>query len=196
METARFMKAVMLIDQGNAGDPVWETWQDRCWPRTYLYGLRMTQWLVKLYPHAPETAFLAARAQHICRWLVPRDSYPLGRRGYLEWRTRLYRLHAEKTVQLLSQVGYGSEVQAEVRRILMKRGLRRDEQVQWVEDAACLVFLEHYFAPFASGHSDEKIIDIVRKTWAKMSGQARQAALRLSLGARERGLVQQALAVD
>ena len=193
METGRFVLAVSLIDQANASDPVWETWQDQAWPRTYLYGLRMTHWLLRLHPEATEIAFLAARAQHVCRWLVPRNRYPKGRRGYLEWRTYLYRFHAEKTAQLMVQAGYGEQDIAEVRRILMKRGIRRDPQVQWVEDAACLVFLQYYFAPFASDYPDEKIIDIVRKTWAKMSAEAHQEAMKLPLGERERRLVQLAL---
>jgi len=193
MERARFVQAVSLIDQANACDPVWERWQDQAWPRTYLYGLRMTRWLLRLHPEASATAFLAARAQHICRWLVLRDRYPRGRRGYLEWRTYLYRFHAEKTAQLMLQAGYGEDEIAIVRRILMKRGLRRESQVQWVEDAACLVFLEYYFAPFASDYPDEKIIEIVGKTWTKMSERAREAALKLPLGQREGRLVRRAL---
>ena len=193
MDKERFLKAVALIDQANASDPEWETWQGRPYPRTYLYGVRMTRWLVKLDDRAPETAFLAARAQHICRWLVPRASYPRSRRGYLEWRTFLYRLHAEKTAQLLAAAGYDRPSIDQVRRILMKRGLKRDSQVQLVEDAACLVFLEYYFAPFAQGYADDKIIDIVRKTWKKMSPNAQRAALRLPLGSREMRLVERAL---
>ncbi len=193
MNKARFIHMVELIDQANAEDPVWETWQDQAWPRTYLYGVRMTGWLSRLYPRAPETAFIAARAQHICRWLVPRQSYPKGRRGYLEWRTYLYRFHAEKTKQLMSQAGYGEAAKAQVQRILMKRGLKRDPQVQWVEDAACLVFLQFYFAPFAHAYPDDKIVDIVSKTWAKMSDRARTEALGLPFGQREGGLIQQAL---
>ena len=106
MNRARFVKAVSLIDTANASDPDWETWQGKPYPKTFLYGLRMTAWLLQLDPKAPETAFLAARAQHTCRWLVPRDSYPRDRKGYLEWRTFLYRLHAEKAAQLLHQAGY------------------------------------------------------------------------------------------
>lgn len=195
MDTSRFLHAVRLIDQANAQDPEWEFWQGRAYPKTYLYGLRMTASLTRLEPKAPETAFLAARAQHTCRWLVPRESYPAGRRGYLEWRTLLYRLHADKAARLLAAAGYDEATIAQVQRILMKRGLNRDPQVQLVEDAACLVFLEHYFAPFAKAYSDEKIVEIVAKTWRKMSDNARQAARQLSLGEREAELVRQALEV-
>ncbi|MBN2701706.1 MAG: DUF4202 domain-containing protein [Methylothermaceae bacterium] len=193
MDKARFLQAVCLIDQANAQDPNWEDWRGEAYPGTYLYGLRMSQWLTRLEPRPPETAFLAARAQHVCRWLVPRSHYPAGRRGYLAWRTFLYRLHTEKAARLLEAAGYDETAVDRVRRILMKRGLNRDSQVQMVEDSACLVFLEYYFAPFAQDYSDEKVIDIVRKTWRKMSENARSAALQLSLGGREGRLVQAAL---
>ncbi|WP_022948941.1 DUF4202 domain-containing protein [Methylohalobius crimeensis] len=196
MDKGRFLYAVRLIDQANAQDPAWEDWRGEAYPGTYLYGLRMSQWLNRLAAEAPETAFLAARAQHVCRWLVPRSHYPAGRRGYLEWRTFLYRLHAEKAGRLLEAAGYDETAVDQVRRILMKRGLNRDSQVQMVEDSACLVFLEYYFAPFAKDYSDEKVVDIVAKTWRKMSENARSAALQLSLGGREGRLVQTALGGD
>ncbi len=193
MNRERFRRAVALIDQANAGDPEWEVWQERPYPCTYLYGLRMTEWLVKLDDRAPETAFLAARAQHVCRWLVPRDRYPRDRRGYLAWRTFLYRLHAEKTAALLKAAGYDPASIDQVRRILMKRGLKRDPQVQLVEDAACLVFLQYYFVPFARDYADEKIVAIVAKTWRKMSESAQRHALRLPLPERALRLVRQAV---
>lgn len=193
MDTSRFLHAVRLIDQANAQDPEWETWQGEGYPRTYLYGLRMTRWLTQLEPKAPEEAFLAARAQHTCRWLVPRRSYPPGRLGYLKWRTSLYQLHADKAAQLLKTAGYDQAAIACVRRILLKQGLKRDPQVQLVEDCACLVFLEYYFAPFAKDYSEDKIVEIVAKTWRKMSDKARQAALGLDLGEREAALVRRAL---
>lgn len=193
MDKLRFLKAVALIDQANAQDPNWESWQGKTYPKTYLYGLRMTTWLTRLAPKAPETAFLAARAQHTCRWLVPRSCYPPGRLGYLKWRTCLYQLHADKAAQLLKAAGYGSEAIVQVGRILQKQGLHRDRQVQLVEDAACLVFLEYYFAPFAKDHCDEKIIEILTKTWRKMSDQARREAVQLRFGEREVALLRQVL---
>lgn len=193
MEKLRFLRAVSLIDQANAQDPQWEFWQDGWYPKTYLYGLRMTSWLSQLEPRASEEVFLAARAQHICRWLVPRASYPSGRLGYLKWRTFLYQFHADKAAQLLKVAGYDEPSIACVQRILQKRGLQRDPQVQLVEDCACLVFLEHYFAPFAKEHSDDKIIEVLAKTWRKMSNKARQEALKLNLGQREVKLLRQAL---
>ncbi|BCX89541.1 hypothetical protein MIN45_P1914 [Methylomarinovum tepidoasis] len=193
LDQHRFVAAVSLIDQANASDPVWETQEGKSCPRTWLYGIRMTDWLVRLYPDAPETAFLAARAQHVCRWLIPRDRYPPGRKGYLAWRTFLYRLHGEKAAQLLRQAGYDESAIGQVKRILMKRSLRRDPQVQMVEDAACLTFLQYYFLPFARDYSDDKLIDILGKTWKKMSPKAQQAAMKLPLSGREARLVQQAL---
>lgn len=182
MNKNRFLRALALIDAANASDPNWETWQDQPFPKTYLYGQRMTEWLVQLYPGPPEATFLAARAQHTCRWLVPRHCYPKGRRGYLEWRSFLYRLHADKASQLLRAAGYDPNTIDQVKRILLKRGLHRDPQVQMVEDASCLVFLQFYFVPFARGYDQHKLIEIVRKTWKKMSESARHAALELDLG--------------
>ncbi|HHJ40441.1 MAG: hypothetical protein AXA67_08030 [Methylothermaceae bacteria B42] len=193
MNRARFVKAVSLIDTANASDPDWETWQGKPYPKTFLYGLRMTEWLLQLNPKPPETAFLAARAQHTCRWLVPRDHYPRDRKGYLEWRTFLYRLHAEKAAQLLHQAGYEEAFIHQVKRILMKRSMNRDPQVQLVEDAACLVFLHYYFASFANQYDEDKLIDIVRKTWKKMSEKARLAALNLGFDRECAQLVQKAL---
>ncbi len=181
MNRSRFLKAVTLIDAANASDPDWETWQGKPYPKTYLYGLRMTDWLLQLEPKPPETAFLAARAQHICRWLVPRGQYPRDRKGYLQWRTFLYRLHAEKSAQILQLAGYDFVAIKQVKQILMKRGMNRDPQVQLVEDAACLVFLQYYFAHFGRQYEEKKIIEIVRKTWKKMSDNARKHALNLDL---------------
>jgi hypothetical protein len=193
MDEQRFLRAVRLIDQANAQDPEGELWQGQWYPKTYLYGLRMTAWLTRLEPKAPEEVFLAARAQHLCRWLVPRQSYPPGREGYLKWRTFLYKFHADKAAHLLAAAGYGEEQIACVRKILLKRGLKQDPKVQRVEDAACLVFLEYYFAPFIQAVSDDKAVEIVAKIWRKLSDQARQAALGLHLAGRAGSLFKRAL---
>ncbi len=192
-ESQQFQRAVALIDAANGEDPNRETWQGREWPKELLYSQRMSEWLARLAPDADEALRLAARAQHIRRWQVPRDSYPRTRDGYLRWRTVLYEFHAQQAAALLSEAGYDEEALTRVSRILRKRGLKREEDSQLIEDVACLVFLEHYFAAFAPGHDPAKVIDIVRKTWKKMSDAARQAALGLALPAEARLLVEQAL---
>ncbi|WP_255210963.1 DUF4202 domain-containing protein [Methylogaea oryzae] len=165
-----------MIDAANGEDPNRESWQGREWPKELLYSQRMSEWLERLAPDADEAVRLAARAQHIRRWMVPRDSYPKTREGYLRWRTGLYEFHAETAGALLAQAGYGEETVERVGRMLRKRGLKREADTQLIEDVACLVFLEHYFGGFAPGHDEAKVVDIVRKTWKKMSDTARQAA--------------------
>ncbi|TAN47195.1 MAG: DUF4202 domain-containing protein [Methylococcaceae bacterium] len=182
-----------LIDAANSQDPNRETWQGQDWPKELLYSLHMSEWLARLAPDADEALRLAARAQHICRWQVPRDTYPKTREGYLRWRTGLYEFHAQTAGELLVQAGYDADTVARVGRMLRKRGLKHEADSQLIEDVACLVFLEHYFAAFAPGHEPDKIVDIVRKTWKKMSDSARQAALGLALPAEALHLVEQAL---
>ncbi|BBL71402.1 DUF4202 domain-containing protein [Methylogaea oryzae] len=189
-----FGRAIALIDAANGEDPNRESWQGREWPKELLYSQRMSEWLERLAPDADEAVRLAARAQHIRRWMVPRDSYPKTREGYLRWRTGLYEFHAETAGALLAQAGYGEETVERVGRMLRKRGLKREADTQLIEDVACLVFLEHYFGGFAPGHDEAKVVDIVRKTWKKMSDTARQAALGLNLSDDVRRLVALALA--
>ena len=63
-----------------------------------------------------------------------------------------------------------------------------------MEDVVCLVFLQYYFEDFAAKHEDEKVIDIVKKTWAKMSAEGHEAALRLPLSPESLRLIKAALA--
>lgn len=181
----RLGRAMERIDAANAEDPKGEE---------LVYGQRMSAWLDRLYPDASDALRLAARAQHIRRWEIPRDSYPMDRVGYLKWRTALYDLHADRAEAILRDVGYDDGTVERVRKMLRKKGRKDDEEVQALEDVACLVFLEHYFPAFAAKHGDDKIVDIVRKTWRKMSHHAHQAALGLELPEREKGLVERALA--
>lgn len=182
-----------LIDAANGEDPNREAWQGSDWPKELLYSRRMSEWLERLAPEADEAVRLAARAQHIRRWTVPRDSYPRTREGYLRWRTGLYEFHARTAADILAEAGYDQATIDRVARMLKKRGLQREADSQLIEDVACLVFLEHYFAAFAPGYDAAKVIDIVRKTWKKMSATARQAALGLELPAEARQLVEKAL---
>ena len=193
-DSARFLLALRLIDQANLQDPNREHWEGGENSKEHLYSLRMTAWLERLDPEADEARRLAARAQHIRRWMLPRDRYPMTREGYLRWRTELYDFHADQTAEILAQAGYGEETIARVAAMLKKRGLRRNPDTQMIEDVACLVFLEHYFLPFAAGQDEAKLIDIVQKTWKKMSEPARAAALQLPFPDDVRALLGQALA--
>lgn len=167
------------IDQANAADPNQEDGQGTPQPKELLYGQRMSAWLERLRPDADDLLKIAARGQHIQRWEVPRDSYPMTREGYLKWRTFLYGFHGEKVGGIMAEAGYPEADIARVKAILSKRGLKTDPDVQAVEDAACLVFLEHHFLAFAAGQDVDKLVNIVRKTWGKMSEAARAHALQL-----------------
>jgi hypothetical protein len=122
-----------------------------------------------------------------------RSSYPEGRVGYLQWRTQLARFHADRAAEILSSVGYDRALIDQVRRINLKQGLRSDPDVQTMEDALCLAFIEHEFDVFAAKHDDQKLIEILKKTWKKMSPRGREAALALQVSPRLRDLLGRAL---
>ncbi len=191
-----FDDAINGIDAANGADPNHETFEGRAWPKELLYGQRMTAWLDRLAPNASEALRLAARAQHIERWHIPRSDFDLGKKGYHLWRTTLYRYHAERAALILAAAGYDAPTIARVGQLLQKKHLRSDPEAQTLEDTACLVFLENYFADFSQKYDDAKIVDIVQKTWAKMSDNGHKAALDLAgqLPQRELKLVQAALA--
>ena len=193
--TSRLDAAIALIDDANAQDPnLVETADDGERPAELVYGMRMSATLARVYPQACEELRLAARAQHLQRWTLPRGEYDMDRKGYLAWRNAAKRMHGERAGDILSRAGYTANQIACVQALIRKQGIKRDADAQALEDVACLVFLEHYFSAFAAKHDDEKLIGIVRKTWAKMSETGRQAAMKLPLDARGQALVEQALA--
>ncbi len=194
MNDERLSETIALIDQANHQDPNQEMLNGQSVAKEWLYSERMTTWLHELEPDAPETTRIAARAQHICRWMIPRDDFPRTRAGYLQWRTQLYSFHAEKTAQIMRQTGYQENDIEQVKRIIRKRGLKKESQSQVIEDIACLVFLESYFADFATEYDEAKIISIVQKTWKKMSPRAQQRALEMELPESATALIQKALA--
>jgi hypothetical protein len=172
----RFEAAIAAFDAANAEDPNREEGQ----PKELLYAQRMTQMLERFAPDAPEAVRLAVRAQHIQRWKTPRASYPMDRQGYLQWRTALYKFHAETAGRILREVGYDEATIECVQAAVGKRGLKVRAETQLLEDVADLVFLEHYLAGFAARHpdySEAKWIEIIRKTWQKMSPAARDFVL-------------------
>lgn len=193
MNDEKLDRVLRLIDEANVQDPNKETWQGESHPKEWLYGRRMTEWLERLQPDASDILRIAARGQHIRRWEVPRDGYPMTREGYLKWRSFLYGFHGERVAELMVQAGYESEASERVRTILSKRGLRTDPDVQLIEDVACLVFLDYYFPEFAATQDAEKLIGIVRKTWNKMSERARQRALELEFPEAIKALLVRAL---
>ena len=193
-DPVRFEKAIVRFDVANAEDPNREAHEGAEHPKELLYGRRMTAWLERLAPDAPEALRLAVRCQHIRRWAIPRNRYPMDRAGYREWRTTLAKFHAETAGEILREVGYDEETILRVQALVRKERLKLDAETQALEDVACLVFLESYFADFARQHDEEKLIDILRKTWRKMSPKGHEAALGLALSPDLRGTVEKALA--
>ena len=193
-DPTRFETAIARFDAANAADPNTEMVDGVAYPKELLYAQRMTAWLDKLAPDASEVLRLAARAQHIRRWAIPRRDYPMTRTGYLKWRTSLYHFHADTAGDILRQVGYDDATIAAVQSLLRKERLKRNPDMQRLEDVICLVFLESYFANFAPQYDEQKVLDIVRKTWKKMSPRGRAAARDLTLTAAARALLEKALA--
>lgn len=188
-----FKSAIARFDAENAEDPRREEWKGADWPRELLYAMRMSERLDAFWPDASEALRLAARCQHIRRWEIPRSDFPMDRAGYRRWRSALSAFHAERSVAILRELGYDSDVANRVGDLVRKRRLKKDVEAQVLEDVVCMVFLEYYFDDFARGQEREKLIDILRKTWAKMSERGREAALALPLTASSRRLVDDAL---
>jgi hypothetical protein len=172
----RFGQALALFDAANAEDPN----QDEGQPKELLYGRRMSDMIARFAPDASEAARLAVRAQHIQRWKVPRDSYPMTKEGYHAWRTGLYTFHANTAAELMRQAGYDDAMIERVKKAVGKRGIKSNPETQLLEDIADLVFIEHYMLAFAQSKPDygeEKWLGIIRKTWQKMSKEAQAFAL-------------------
>lgn len=175
-----FDQTIALIDAANGEDPNTETVAGKVWPKELLYAHRMSDILQRYAPEADEAQRLAIRAQHIQRWKTPRSAYPMDRQGYLQWRTGLYKFHAETVAALMARAGYTEEVIERVRQAVGKRALKLNPDTQLLEDVAGLVFIEHYMLDFAAKHpeyDEAKWLDIIRKTWKKLSGRAQQFAL-------------------
>lgn len=189
----RFKHAVSRFDEENSKDPNKEIIDGREYAKELLYARRMSGWLEKLQPDASEALKLAARSQHIRRWEIPRSKYPKNRAGYLDWRTTLYSFHAEKSGEILKEAGYDVETIARVQTLLRKQNIKTDADMQTLEDVICLVFLENYFAEFSKQHDAQKMINILRKTWRKMSPKGQSAALTINFTDDARSLIEKAL---
>ncbi|WP_298366133.1 DUF4202 domain-containing protein [uncultured Lutibacter sp.] len=181
MQSEKFKKAIELFDKANAQDPNIEVFEGKEFPKELIYAERMTAQLDKFAPNSSEALQLTVRCQHICRWEIPRDSYEMNRVGYLTWRKDLKDFHAKKATEILQEVGYSKEVINEVEFLLLKKQLKKNADTQTLEDVVCLVFLEFYFLKFSKKYAEEKLIDIVQKTWKKMSEKGHEAALKLEL---------------
>ncbi len=194
MKPTRFETAIALIDKENSKDINTYPVSGLEYPKELLYSQRMTRTLLQFKPDASKALQIAARAQHICRWKIARDEYPMDRVGYLKWRETLKKMHAEITADILKQVGYDTIFVERITKIILKKLIKKNEESQALEDTICLVFLDYYFEAFAAKHPEEKVIDILQKTWVKMSEAGQQAALKLNFSETALALVQKALA--
>jgi len=193
IEETQISAAFERFDRANSEDPNVEIVDRIEVPKELIYAKRMSAWLSKISPDASTPLRLAARAQHIQRWKSPRSSYPMDRIGYLRWRTELKKFHAETAGKILAEVGFDPEIIKRTQTLILKENLSTDPETQTLEDVICLVFLENYFANFSQAHDPEKVIDIVRKTWKKMSEAGHQAALGLDYAPEALSLIQRAL---
>lgn len=193
---SKLAKALALFDEYNRQDPHKITHQGETHAAEYFYALQLYNWVKKLAPDASEALQLASRAQHIGRWKTPRRSYPAGKAGYLTWRKDLAKFHAETAGALMMQAGYDEHEVNAVKHIILKENLKLDGQVQVMENALCLVFLQFQYEDFLLKHDDDNlVIRILRKTWLKMTEPGREAALKLNYNARGKELIVKAISV-
>jgi hypothetical protein len=175
-----FEKSMALIDAANSEDPNQETADGKDWPKELLYSHRMSDMLQRFAPDADDVMKLAIRAQHIQRWKSPRDAYPMDRIGYLQWRKSLYKIQAQTAADLMAKAGYGERDIDRVKQAVAKKAIKENPDTQLLEDVTDLVFIEHYMQAFVDKHpeyDEDKWLDIIRKTWSKMSERAQQFAL-------------------
>ena len=189
----RVRRCMELFDAANSEDPNEEVGGE---PKELIYSRRMSAWLEKLEPNAPDEVRLAVRAQHIRRWEIPRNTYPKGRAAYLRWRKDLGRFHADTAGAIMSECGFDRETVARVQAIIRKERFKVDPWTQLLEDVACLVFLEHYFEAFAESQDEGSMVNILRRTWRKMSERGHEAAKNISYSPRCATLLEAALGSD
>jgi len=189
----RFDHAIARFDEENSHDPTTETVDGKPQPREAVYAKRLTAWVRKLAPNASESLLLAARCQHICRWKIPRTSYPMDRPGYLKWRAELKNFHAAKAGAILREIGYDEESVHKVQDLNLKKNFPKDPDCRVLEDALCLVFLEHQLADLAERFDEPKMINAIQKSWIKMSPKGREEALKIPMNERALQLVAKAL---
>jgi hypothetical protein len=182
----KLAQAFKEFDTYNQKDPHTFTWDGLAYPQEYFLALKLYEWVLKLKPDASEELLLASRSQHIGRWEIPRESYPDGRDAYLKWRKDLALFHAEIVSSIMKGVGYDDEQIARVRQIILKQKLKVDADVQTIENALCLVFLEFQYEDFYPKHPPEKVVNILRKSLLKMDSHGHQFALELNFS--EQGL--------
>jgi len=140
-DSDRFERAIQKFDAANSKDPNVEMVEGKSWPRELLYAVRLSEWVSRIAPEASEHLRLAARAQHLCRWEIPRNSYPMDKAGYLRWRNDLKKFHARRAGEILAECGYAEPEREKVENLILKKNFPADPESRVIEDALCLVFL-------------------------------------------------------
>ena len=191
----RLSLAFERFDAYNKQDPNMYTWEGKIYPQEYFLALKLHETIVHLDSQASEELLLASRSQHIGRWEIPRDQYPDGRTGYLEWRRTLANYHADKASAILEEIGYDSSFIERVQQLILKKKIKVDPEVQTLENALCLVFLQYQYEDFFPKYSAEKIVNILRKSLLKMDEKGRAEALKLHYSAQGLKYIQEALAL-
>jgi hypothetical protein len=192
VDDERFARAVSAIDRANADDPNRVMVRGELRPKEVAHAELATEWVRRLDPDPSEALLLAARAHHIRRWVIPRASYPTGRAGYLRWRRALHQVHAEEVAEIMREVGYQQPTIERVQRVVAKKDLGKDRDAQVLEDALCLIFVETQLHDLGRRLARPKMLDVVRKTLAKMSDEAIHLALTIELTDEDRALVLEA----
>jgi hypothetical protein len=182
-DTTRFNNTLRKFDEYNSSDPK---------GHEVLYAQRMSDRLSRFEPDAEEHIQLATRCQHIGRWQIPRNSYPEGKKGYIAWRNKLKDHHAEIAGRIMAECGYEGDMIGKVRDLLEKKDLRNNPDTKLLEDVVCIVFVEFYLDDFASKHEDSKVIDILSKTFRKMTPAAIGVATQIDLPPRAKELLERA----
>lgn len=183
--TNQLESVLSAIDEINRKDTARTLVNETEHPKELLYGQRMSACLAQYWPQASELLQIAVRAQHIKRWHLKRTEFEHGKAGYYQWRIALGKFHAELTAEIMLEHGYSQAQAEQTASIIRKEQLKSNTDSQTLEDVACLVFLSHYFDDFASKYlaqdNEAKIIRIVQLTWKKMSEDAHNIALKLTL---------------
>ena len=187
------MRVLDRIDAINRDDPHRIQIRGQARPKELTHAAMVSGWIEQLRPGADDALRIAAHGHHVRRWAIPRAEYPLERRGYLRWRKALQDLHAATLGEVMSEAGYDAQDIQRAQDLVRKKNLRRDPDAQALEDALCLVFLETQFGEFRTRQTDDRTANILRKTWDKMSDQARALALDLELSPDDRRFLREAL---
>ena len=193
-QNSRFDSVIAAVDRANNEDPRFEEVGGQSVPAELLYARRMTARLALLYPDASETLKIAARAQHIRRWTIPRRDYPEGKAGYHAWRLACRAMHAETVGQIMAAHGYEQPALDQVGKLIRKEELKTDPDSQRLQNVVGVVFVEHYLDAFAGSHDDDRLVGILKKTARKMDAEGIAAIGALNLSPRLAGLLKQATA--